>query len=120
MTRAKPVSSSIPIPVQRYGLALVSVAGALAIGRFLFSQKVEGIEFPVFLIAIALTVWYAGVGPAIVAILLSTLAFDYYFTRPYHSFLVSRADLPYYLVFILFALMITCLAPFAAALSATF
>ncbi|MBV9268328.1 MAG: DUF4118 domain-containing protein [Acidobacteriaceae bacterium] len=107
MTRAKPALSNIPSVVLRYGLAMMSVGGALAIGRFLFSEKVEGVEFPLFLIATTLTVWYGGVGPAILALVLSTLSFNYYFTRPYYSFYVARADLPYYLVFVLFALLIT-------------
>ena len=57
--------------------------------------------------AIALTVWYAGAKPAILALVLSTLAFDYYFTAPYYSFYLNWADAPYYAVFIVFALLIT-------------
>jgi hypothetical protein len=54
MTLGKPLSSSIPTVVQRYGLALVSVAVALGIDCVLFSHGVKGVEFPIFLIAIAL------------------------------------------------------------------
>jgi len=90
MTLGKPLSLSIPAVVQRYGLALVSVAVALGIDRVLFSHEVKGVGFLIFLIAIALTAWYAGVGPSILALVLSTLAFDYYFTEPYHSFYITR------------------------------
>jgi PAS domain S-box-containing protein len=93
--------------LQRYSLALVSVGLALGIDLFLFSHGAKGVEFPIFLIAIALTAWYAGVGPSILALVLSALAFNYYFTEPYYSFYVTRGDLPYYVVFILFALLIT-------------
>src|SRR5215813_2222359 len=96
--------------LQRYGLAVSSVAIALGIGLFLFHHKVEGVEFPLLLIAVALTVWYAGVGPAIVAVLLAALAFNYYFTEPLYSFYVTSEDIPYYTVFILFALLITWFA----------
>jgi len=107
MTRAKSLLSSVPSVVQRYGLAVVSFGIALTVNLFLFNHGVEGVQFPIFLIGIALTVWYAGVGPAILTLVLSTLSFDYFFTLPYHSFRVTRADLPYFLVFILFALLIT-------------
>ena len=91
----------------RYGFAVVSAAVALGINLFLFNHRIEGVEFPIFLIAIALTVWYAGTKPAILALILSTLAFNYYFTQPYYSFYITRADVPYYVVFIVFALLIT-------------
>ena len=107
MTQETHLSSKIRSILLRYGLAVVSVATALGINLFLFNRKIEGVEFPIFLIAIALTVWYAGVKPAILALVLSTLAFDYYFTAPYYSFYLTWADVPYYVVFIVFALLIT-------------
>src|SRR5215472_5204390 len=110
MTAGRPLFSKIPSVLWRYGLAVFSVATALGIGLFLESYRVQGVEFPVFLIAVALSVWYAGTGPAIVALVLATLAFNYYFTEPRYSFYVTRADLPYYIVFILFALLITWFA----------
>jgi len=107
VTQETHLSSKIRSILLRYGLAVVSVATALGINLFLFNRKIEGVEFPIFLIAIALTVWYAGVKPAILALVLSTLAFDYYFTAPYYSFYLNWADVPYYAVFIVFALLIT-------------
>jgi PAS domain S-box-containing protein len=87
---------------KRYGLSVVSVAlalgSALPLERFDFS----GVEYPLFLFAIALTVWYAGPGPGILAIVLSSLCFNYYFTEPLHSFYVTRSEVPYYIVFISF------------------
>src|SRR5262249_17806138 len=110
MTRAKTILAKIPLGLRRYGLAVSSVAIALGISRLLFQYKIEGVEFPVFLLAVTLTVWYAGVGPAIVALVFAALAFNYYFTVPYHSFYITGADIPYYAVFILFALLITWFA----------
>lgn len=69
--------SKIPAGVQRYGLAPSSVAAALGISLFLYNQKFTGIEFPIFLVAVAVTVWYAGVGPGILALILASLAFNY-------------------------------------------
>src|SRR5262245_57156681 len=107
MTRGRTLLSNIPSVLQRYGLAVLSVGAALGLGLFLASYRIEGVEFPVFLIAIGITVWYAGVGPAILALAMAALAFNYFFTEPRYSFYITRADLPYYIVFILFALLIT-------------
>jgi PAS domain S-box-containing protein len=97
----------IPVALRRYGLATLSVAIALGVALSLGLYHFRGVEFPLFLFAIALTVWYAGVGPAILAVVLSSLAFDYFFTDPLYSFTVTRSDLPYFIVFILFASLLT-------------
>jgi len=110
MMRERPISSTVPSSIQRYGLAVLSVAIALGIGLLLAHYNFQGVEFPLFLIAVALSSWYAGTRPAILALFLSALAFNYYFTEPRYSFYVTRADLPYYIVFILFALLITWFA----------
>lgn len=86
--------------VQRYGLAVLSVASALGLEIFL-RGRIPGL----FWIAIALTVWYAGVGPGILALVLSISALNY-FTEPRYSFHIIRDDIPYYATFILFALLI--------------
>jgi K+-sensing histidine kinase KdpD len=91
----------------RYGLAATSPA--IALGLALLSQHYDfnNMEVPLFLFAIAVTVWYAGIGPAIVAVVLSSLAFDYFFTEPRYSFYVTRDELPHYAVFILFAVLLS-------------
>jgi PAS domain S-box-containing protein len=103
MPQGKGSSPNILRAVQRYGLAGLSVGIALGTALLLERYHFRGVEFPLFLFAIALTVWYAGVGPAILAVLLSSLVFDYFFTEPLYSFYVRRSDLPYYIIFVLFA-----------------
>jgi PAS domain S-box-containing protein len=110
MTHTKPSVPKIPLVVQRYSLAVSSVALALEMALFLSRHGIEDVEFPVFLIAITLSVWYAGVGPAIVALVSASLAFNYYFTEPRYTFNVDTADIPYYAVFVIFALLITWFA----------
>jgi PAS domain S-box-containing protein len=94
-------------PVLRYSLAVTSFA--IALGLALLAQRYDfrNVEVPLFLFAVAVTVWYAGAGPAILVVVLSSLAFDYFFTEPRYSFYVTRSELPYYIVFILFALLLT-------------
>src|SRR5271166_3541866 len=94
-------------PVLRYGLAVTSFA--IALGLALLAQRYgfRDVELPLFLFAVAVTVWYAGIGSGILAVVLSSLAFDYFFTEPRYSFYVRSSELPYYAVFILFALLLT-------------
>ena len=97
----------IPSEAGRYALAILSVLLALGISSFLFNHKIQGLEFPVFMVAIALTAWFAGVGPAVVALVLSILAYSYYFTEPYYSLYLTLEDIPYDVAFVGFALLIT-------------
>jgi signal transduction histidine kinase len=89
--------------LRRYGLALVSVAVALGVALVTNTYNFRGVEFPLFLFAIAATVWYVGPGPAVLTLVLSALAFNYYFTEPLYSLYVTAADVPYYIVFLLFS-----------------
>jgi PAS domain S-box-containing protein len=107
MTRGTRLSSKVPSGFQRYGLAVLSVAIALGISLFL---AIPRIELAAFLLAIAVTVWYAGQGPGIVALVLSGLAFNYYFTEPRYTLYVTGADVPFFVTFILFALLVTWFA----------
>lgn len=107
MTREKPLLPTIPPVFQRYGLAVLSVGVALGLGLFFASYRIQNVGFPILLIAIGITAWYAGNGPAVVALILAALAFNYYFTEPRYSFYITKSDVPYYIVFILFALLIT-------------
>jgi len=88
---------------RRYGLALVTVAAAVLLTWALESLGLEHPPAP-FLAAILLTGWYAGTGPAVLAVLLSTLAFDYFFLPPLYSIDVSPPN-PYLLLFAPFAVM---------------
>jgi PAS domain S-box-containing protein len=110
LQKAKTVFSRIPSGIRRYGFAVLSVSIALGLSLFFFNHKIESVAFPLFLMAIVLTVWYADVGPAILALVLAALAFNYYFTEPYYSFYVTWREIPYYVLFILFASLITWFA----------
>jgi PAS domain S-box-containing protein len=107
MAQQKPtILKGLP-PILSYGLAITSVALALGLALLLEHYNFRGVEFPLFLFAIAVSVWYAGLWPGVVAVVLSSLAFNYYFTEPLYTFYVARVDLPYYAVFLLFASLLT-------------
>src|SRR6202166_482661 len=90
-------------PVLRYGMAALSVAvalgGSLLLERFHFHNVAD----PLFLFAIAVTVWYAGIGTAILAVVLSGLADTYFFIEPIYTLYITRDDLPHFVIFVLFA-----------------
>ena len=94
-------------PFQRYGLAVGSAAIALGIALVLRRYGLRDVEFPLFLFALALTAWFAGDGPAILAVVISSLAFNYFFTEPLYSLYIRSSELPYYFIFILFAILLT-------------
>ena len=87
----------------RYGLALGSVAGASAFGFLAVELDLQDSIFAVFLLAIALTSWYAGVGPAIIAFVLSAFFFNFLFTPPVYILSVTRQDGAYFLALALFS-----------------
>src|SRR6266478_6136618 len=86
---------------RRYGLAFVSVTGALLL-ELLFHHFNLPHPFAAFaLSAIAITFWYAGTKPGIVAVLLSSLIRGYIFEAETSS--LSRVL--YELVFLIFAIL---------------
>jgi len=93
-------------PILRYGFAIASVAVAVAIGLALRAYQFRDVELPVLALVIGLVTWYAGIGPAVLAVLLSTTAFDYLFVEPLYTLYVSTSDLPYFLVFVLAAVIV--------------
>jgi len=99
---SKPLSS-----VQGYGLAVLSVSTALAGALLLERLPMRGVEIPFFLFALAISAWYGGGKAAALALLLSTVGFDYFFTEPLHTLAISPSDLPYFFVFALFASLVT-------------
>jgi signal transduction histidine kinase len=93
-------------PILRYGFSVVSVAIALGVALALRSYQFREVELPVLTVAIALSTWYAGSGPSVVAVLLSTACFAYFFTEPIYSFEISPSDLPYFLIFVGWAALV--------------
>jgi PAS domain S-box-containing protein len=94
-------------PILRYGFSVGCVAIALALALTVQFYGFRDVGLPLFVIAIALVTWHAGVGPSVVAVVLSTLCFDYFFTEPLYSFYVSSRDLPYFFTFVIWAVIVS-------------
>ena len=105
-----PRESSSPeaIPaILRYSIAVLSVA--IATGAALVLTRFSATLTP-FLFAVGATVWYAGVGPGILAIVLSVLSLDFFFVTPFYSFSFRHADLVYLAICTVFALVVGWIA----------
>ncbi|MGV7214670.1 sensor histidine kinase [Bradyrhizobium sp. UFLA05-112] len=93
-------------PPLRYGFAVVCVGIAIAAALAIQQYQFRDVALPVLVLVIGIVTWYAGTGPAVVAVLLGTAAFNYMFVEPVHTFYVSAQDLPYFLVFVLSAIIV--------------
>jgi signal transduction histidine kinase len=93
-------------PILRYGFSVVSVAIALGVAFALQHYQFRDVELPVLTVAIAFTTWYAGAGPSVLAVLLSSACFDYFFTEPLYSLDISGRDLPYFFIFVSWAAIV--------------
>jgi K+-sensing histidine kinase KdpD len=87
----------------RHGIALVCVAVAL------FSSLLLQQLFPypflfLFFAAVMTSAWFGGTSPGLFAVFLSTLAVDYFFVPPFHSFAVNATDAAYFVAFVVCAL----------------
>jgi PAS domain S-box-containing protein len=101
---SSPASRSV---ILHYGLAVLSVA--IAVGSSLLLQRFE-IRESLFLMAIAATVWFGGMGPGLLAIVLSILSIDYFFLPPIYSISLDLTHVPYFIVFTSFGLSISWLS----------
>jgi K+-sensing histidine kinase KdpD len=93
-------------PILSYALSVVCVAIALGLALTLQYYDFRDVELPVLSLAVGITTWYAGIGPSVLAILLSTIFFNYFFTEPLYTFYVSTRDIPYFLTFLVWAVVV--------------
>lgn len=87
----------------RFGTAFAWVAGALCLSLLL--QRMFPYPFLfLFFAAVMASAWFGGTEPGLFAVILSTLAVDYYFVPPFHSFAINATDIAYFVAFVLCAL----------------
>jgi signal transduction histidine kinase len=92
-------------PAIRYGFSVVSVALGLGLSLTFQHYGVQNVESPPFSLAIVLTAWYAGIGPSVVAVVLSATCFNYFLTEPLYTFEINSEDLPNFFLFMLWAII---------------
>jgi PAS domain S-box-containing protein len=95
---------------QGYGLAVLSVAVALAAALLLQHLHFREAEVPLLLFACAITSWYGRPGPAVLVVILSSMGFVYFFMVPIYDLRVERSEFPYFVIFASFAALISWFA----------
>jgi len=93
----------------RYSFSLACVAIAMGLALVFRHYRFREIA-PPFNLAIAVATWYGGVGPSVLALVLSAACFDYLFSPPIYSFAISSEDLPSFFLFTAWALLIASFA----------
>src|SRR6202161_2490477 len=85
------------------GIVVLSVGTALA--TTLLLQRLFPYPFLfLFFAAVMASAWFGGTSPGFFAVFLSTVAVDYFFVPPFHSFAVNATDTAYFVAFVVCAL----------------
>ena len=98
-----------PPMIAGYGIAAVSVAAALIIGQWP-ALHLQSAPVSLFLCAVMISAWFGGVGPGLLAIFLSVLAFDYAVLPPIYSLALKPDEIPRLVIFALSALIVGSLS----------
>jgi K+-sensing histidine kinase KdpD len=93
----------------RHGFSVACVAIAMGLALVFRHYRLREIA-PPFNLAIAVATWYGGVGPSVLALVLSGACFYYFFSPPMYSFAISSEDLPSVFLFTAWALLIASFA----------
>jgi PAS domain S-box-containing protein len=109
MRTSNPLLWPKPPAIWSYGIAVLSVAAALTVSR-LPAIHLQDAPVSLFLCAVILSAWFGGVGPGLVATVLSALAFNYYFLPPIHSLGPKPDEIPRLVIFIVSALFVGSLS----------
>jgi len=116
MPRSNPFLWPKPPAFLSYLIAVLSVAAALIISRWP-AAHLQDAPVSLFLCAVLLSAWFGGVGPGLLAMALSALAFNYYFLPPIYSLGPKPEEIPRLVIFMVSALFVGSLS--AAQRSAT-
>jgi signal transduction histidine kinase len=107
---AEPRKPELPKPlsrIRRYGLSVLGVGLALGVALLLRQFHFGNLEDALFLFAVAMAAWYGGLGPAVLAWALTCVGYDYFFVEPLYTIDIAPSELPYFVVFALFAALVT-------------
>ena len=102
--------------VLRYGLSVLGVGISLGMSLAFEHYGFRSGQWGLFGAAIAFATWYGRTGPSAVAVALSVVCFDYFLTEPRYGFGISTGDLPYFISFVAWTLVV---ASFSALLRRT-
>jgi len=85
-------------PLKRYGLAVIFVSLALLITLSLHNYFLDRLWF-FFFAAVMASAWYGGKGSGWLAVILSSVAVEYFFIPPVRTWILKPVDFPFFLTF---------------------
>jgi signal transduction histidine kinase len=97
----------LPVLLYRYGITVPVIGVAVLLTGLL--PPLEPTPSMLFFGAVAMSAWYGGLGPGLVATGLSVLALDYYFVDPVYALGVGAADAVRLALFCLVSILISWL-----------
>ena len=92
-----------------YGIAALSVTTAFLLSHWSLLH-LEAAPVSLFLCAVMFSAWLGGVGPGLLATVLSAVAFYYSFLSPLNSLAAKPVEMPRFFVFVLSALFVGSLS----------
>jgi signal transduction histidine kinase len=95
-------------PILRYGAAVLAFAAALLLTQVLW-PLIDPAATPLFFAAVMVAAFYGGLGPGLLATVLSTWAIDFFFIPPFNTLELTVANLVRAGVFMLVAVIISSL-----------
>jgi two-component system sensor kinase FixL len=102
MFRLDTLRSRKPPVLLCYGVAIVSSLAAIIVEWW--SQS--GATVSLFLCSIILSAWFGGIGPSLLASIISIISFRYFFLSPVYSFALDVEELPRLALFVLVSLFV--------------
>jgi transcriptional regulator with PAS, ATPase and Fis domain len=91
--------------IRRYGVAILSVSAALLVAHWTVFH-LEFAPVSLFLCAVILSAWLGGLGPGVLATVLSTVAFYYSFLPPRDSFAAKPDQIARFVAFVASAVIV--------------
>ncbi len=98
MSRFNPLLGPKPPAIGSYGLAILSVGAALMFSLWP-GFHLGGAPASLLICAVMFSAWLGGVGPGLLATVLSCLAFNYYFLQSLYSFAAKSEEIPRLVIF---------------------
>src|SRR5262245_43717413 len=92
------------VPGFRFGLGLLFVGAALVLSLLLRPLLPDAFLL-FFLSAVMLAGWFGRTAAGLLAVVVSIVVVDYFFIAPYRAFVVELDEIPYFLSFLLSAIV---------------
>jgi len=96
------------LALRRYAIPAAAVLAVALVSLLLLPLHVN--PAPLFVVAVLVSAWYGGLGPSLLAVVLSVLAIDYFFYPPYYALEFNMSDVAWAGVFVLGSALLTWFA----------